>query len=512
MKVVTTAQMKEAEHLSDEMGVTSRRLMENAGCAAEVFIRKTVKTVAGRNFMIFCGGGNNGGDGFVIARKLFEEGGNVIVVLCGGVPKSEEARYMYDCDLSAGITMLDFSDDRGKVEKFIGDADIIVDALFGTGFSGEFRGAFGEVTKMINETPAVKFAIDIPSGVNAETGEAAKGAVYADFTVAFDALKPGHLLLPGKEFCGECTAVDIGIPSEVQSKKPQTCFAVEEGMVFSSIRKRPRAGNKGTFGRLLCITGSRNYPGAALMSAYAALRTGAGLVTVATTEKTVDRLVSRIPEATFLPLPENADGTIAFTAIRELLEPLTRCDAVLIGCGLGRTGNGAELVEFVLHNAAGTVILDADALYAISEAPEVLLSAKRTPILTPHIGEMARLCGKTVEEVLADRVEIAIETAKTYHAVVVLKDATTVTASPNGDVYFNTTGNPGLAKGGSGDCLAGMIASLAAQGSIAVASSVCGVYLHGLAADRLVKERSEYGLLATDLPDEWGKILAERGL
>lgn len=512
MKVVTTARMKEAERLSNDMGVTYQRLMENAGCAAEVFIRKTVKTVAGRNFMVFCGGGNNGGDGFVIARKLFEEGAKVIVVLCGGVPKSEEARYMYDCDLSAGITMLDFLDDHQKVEKFVGDADIIVDALFGTGFSGEFRGAFGEVTKMINEALAVKIAIDVPSGVNAETGEAAKGAVVADFTVAFDALKPGHILLPGKEFCGDCTAVDIGIPSEVQDEMPQTCFLVEEGMVFSSIRKRPRYSNKGTFGRLLCIVGSRNYPGAALMSAYAALRSGAGLVTVATTEKTVDRLVSRVPEATFLTLPENEDGTIAFTAIRELLEPLQKCDAVLIGCGLGRTEDVAELVEFVLKNAKGTVILDADALYALSKAPTALLEAKETPILTPHIGEMARLCGKTVEEVLSDRVELALQMAKTYRAVVVLKDATTVTAVPNGDVYFNTTGNPGLAKGGSGDCLAGLIAALSAQGSIAPAAAVCGVYLHGLAADRLAAEKSEYGLLPTDLPDEWGKILAERGL
>ena len=512
MKIWTTAQMREAERLSDEMGVTSQRLMENAGCAAAAFIRKTVQTAAGRNFMVFCGGGNNGGDGFVVARKLFEEGAKVIAVLCGGVPKSEEARYMYDCVLSAGITMLDFLDDRQKIEQYLSDAEFIVDALFGTGFSGEFCGAVGEVTELMNGANATRFSLDVPSGVDAESGMAAKGSVCADFTVAFDAMKPGHLLLPGKEYCGKTAVCDIGIPHEVQAKMRQTCFAVEENMVFSSFRKRPRTSNKGNFGKLLCLTGSRRYPGAALLSAYAALRSGAGLVTVATVEKTVDRIVSRIPEATFLALPENEDGTVALEAAKLLRTPVQKSEAILLGCGLGRSEELTDLIRFVFENAEGTVILDADGINSIVSEPEILLSAKKTPILTPHIGEMARLCRKTVAEVLENRVELAVETAKKYGAVIVLKDATTIIASPNGDVYFNPTGNPGLAKGGSGDCLAGFVASLAAQGFIETAAAVCGVYLHGLAADQAVKDRSEYGLLPTDLPDIWGKLLAEKNL
>lgn len=512
MKIWTTAQMREAERLSDEMGVTSQRLMENAGCAAAAFIRKTVQTAAGRNFMIFCGGGNNGGDGFVVARKLFEEGAKVIVVLCGGVPKSEEASYMYTCVLAAGITLLDFLDDRQKIEQYLSNAEIIVDALFGTGFSGEFRGAFSEVTKLINEVNALRFSLDVPSGVDAENGLAAKESVIADYTIAFDALKPGHLLLPGKEYCGKTVVCDIGIPHEVQAKMRQSCFAVEENMVFSSFRKRPRYCNKGNFGKLLCITGSRRYPGAALLSTYSALRSGAGLVTVATVEKTVDRIVSRIPEATFLTLPENEDGTAALESTELLATPVQKSEAILLGCGLGRSEELTDLIRFVFENAGGTVILDADGINGIVSEPEILLSAKKTPILTPHIGEMARLCRKTVEEVLENRVELAVETAKKYRAVVALKDATTIVASPNGDVYFNSTGNPGLAKGGSGDCLAGLIASLAAQGFIETAAAVCGVYLHGLAADRAVKDHSEYGLLPTDLPDIWGAILAEKKL
>lgn len=512
MKIFTTAQMKAAERLSNDMGVTYQRLMENAGAAAAAFIRRNFCPVVGRNFMIFCGSGNNGGDGFVVARKLFEEGANVITVLCSGTPRTAEAKYMYNCLLTADMTVLDFAEDRTKVDELIGGADYIVDGLFGTGFSGEFREPFGEIAATVNGAKAVKISLDIPSGVNAESGEAAKGAVKADYTVAFDALKPGHLLLPGRELCGISAAVDIGIPHEVLEQLPQSCFETTEDMVFSSIRPRPAYSNKGTYGRLLCITGSRNYPGAAAISAMGALRMGAGLVTVATTERVAGMIASRVPEATFLPLPEREDGTISAGAEEILLPVLKRADAVLIGCGLGQGEDTAELVRFVLEEAEGRVILDADALNCIAPSPEVLLSARKTPIITPHVGEMARLCGMSIAEVLKNRVELAVETAEKYKAVVVLKDAATVVAAPNGDVYFNPTGNPGLAKGGSGDCLAGMIAALAAQGYIETACAVCGVYLHGEAADRAAKDLSRYAMLPTDIPLYLARLLAEKGL
>ncbi|MBR5311063.1 MAG: NAD(P)H-hydrate dehydratase [Oscillospiraceae bacterium] len=512
MKILTVEQMKAEERLSDEMGVTYQRLMENAGCAAASFIRKTLSTVAGRNFMIFCGSGNNGGDGFVVARKLFEEGANVIVVLCGGIPRSDEAKYMYNCLIQAEITMLDFDMDRKKVDELLDGADIIIDAVFGTGFSGEFRSPYDEVAEMMNSALSVRISLDIPSGVNAETGIAAKGSVKANFTVAFEAAKPGHLLLPGKEYCGKTEVVDIGIPHEVKAQIEQNCFMTGEDMVFSSIRKRPRFSNKGTYGKLLCITGSSNFPGAAALSAFGAMRSGAGITTVATTEKVVSIIASRIPEATFLPLPENPDGTISAEAKEKLLPYIEKYDAVLIGCGLGRGKDIAELVGFVLENASGTVVIDADGLNCISEDPSVLKKAKEIPIITPHIGEMARFCGISIPETVENRISIASDAAKKYDAIVVLKDSSTVIAEPNGDVYFNSTGNPGLSKGGSGDCLAGMIASFAAQGYIETACAVCGVYLHGLAADRAAEELSEYGMLPSDIPNYLCKILAERNL
>lgn len=512
MNILTTEQMKKEETLSDEMGVTFCRLMENAGCAAAAFIRKNVSTLVGRNIMVFCGSGNNGGDGFVTARKLDEEGANVVVVLCGGLPKSDEAKYMYETIRGAGFTILDIETERKKVDELIPGADIVIDALFGTGFGGEFREPFGEVAELINLSSALKISLDIPSGINAKTGEAAKGSVKADLTVAFEALKPGHLLLPGREFCGETEDVDIGIPHEVKEQILQSCFCTDDTMVFSSVRRRALYSNKGTYGKLLCITGSALYPGAAAISAMGALRCGAGIVTVASTERVINMMASRIPEATFLPLPENESGSISAAAKDMLLPVLEKYDAVLIGCGLTRHKDTKEIVRFVLKNAKGRIIFDADALNCLAGNAEILSEAQKIPVITPHMGEMARLCGKNISEIAEERVDVAVETAKKLGCVVVLKDSSTVIAAPNGDLYFNTTGNPGLSKGGSGDCLAGMIAAFAAQGFIETACAVCGVYIHGLAADKAAKELSTYGMLPTDIPAAVCSVFAEHGL
>lgn len=504
--------MKTAERLSDEMGVTYQRLMENAGCAAAAFMRKNLRSIVGRNFMIFCGSGNNGGDGFVVARKLFEEGANVVVVLCGALPRTDEAKYMYNCILDAGITVLDWTADLKKVHELIGGADIIVDALFGTGFSGEFRPPFDEIAVTINSASAFKISLDIPSGVNAATGEAAKGAVTANYTVAFDAIKPGHLLLPGRTHCGKTTEVDIGIPHEVLDNISQSCFCADDEMVFSSVTKRPRKSHKGNFGKLLCITGSENFSGAVAISAIGALRMGAGIVTLATT-RTVHSLVAPlVPEATFLPLPSNDNGGIDASATDILLPALESASAVLLGCGMGNTADTAAITAFVLKNAHCPIIMDADAINSVASSPEVLFDAQNSLILTPHMGEMARLIKKSTEEIVANRLELATEFSKKYSAVLVLKDASTVISSPNGDIFFNTTGNPGLSKGGSGDLLAGMIASLSAQGFIDTAAAVCGVYLHGLAADKAAYSLSEYAMLPSDIPNFLCRILADREL
>lgn len=511
MKILTVDQIKAEERLSNEMGVTYCRLMENAGCAAATFIRKTLTNVAGKNFMIFCGNGNNGGDGLVVARKLFEEGANVIIVLCGGMMRTDEAKNMYNMVMQAGITMLDFELDRRKIEEYLVGADIIVDALFGTGFSGELRAPYEEIAEMINSDIAIKISLDIPSGVNASTGAVAKNCIKANFTVAFEAAKPGHILLPGREYCGITEILDIGIPHEVKDVMEQNCFVTDDEMVFSSIRRRPRFSNKGTYGRLLCITGSKNFPGAAALSALSAMRSGAGIVTVASTEGVISSIVGRIPEATFLPLKETEEGTISMESKETLLPYIQKADAVLLGCGLGRSKDISELIDFVFQNASCTVVLDADGINCLKNKA-VFKNTAEIPIITPHIGEMASFCGISIKEVLENRISLASAVAKENNCIVVLKDASTIIAEPSGDIYFNTTGNPGLSKGGSGDTLAGIIASFAAQGFIETSCAVCGVYLHGLAADRASEELSEYGMLPSDIPNYLCKILAEKSL
>lgn len=510
MRIFTTGQMKTMERMSNEMGVTYGRLMENAGSAAAAFIRKTLE-VQGRNVMVFCGGGNNGGDGFVVSRKLTENGANVITVLCGGVPKTAEAGDAYESDMKLGLSMFDYAADRADVLEYLKTADIVVDALFGTGFHGKLEPPCDEIAAEINRVIAAVVSLDIPSGVNAATGEADPGSVRPDFTVAFDCLKPGHLILPGREFCGKAVAVDIGLPHEVTDVVPQDCLCVDREIVFGSLKKRPLFSNKGTFGRLLCFCGSPKYPGAAAACAMSALRSGVGLVTLATGETVASALCGRLYEATYLPLPQNGDGTVAAGAEPELLASLEGAAACLAGCGLGLGEDIPALTGAIIRNTRCPLVLDADALNAIAPAPELLLEAKAPVIITPHMGEMARLTGRKIADIVADRVEIAREFAKKFGVVLVLKDATTLIAEPGGDVYFNETGNPGLAKGGSGDCLAGIIASFAAQGVAPVAAAVCGAYLHGAAADRCAAALSQYGMLPTDILPHLCAIFRENG-
>lgn len=513
MKILTVSQMKEAERKSGELEVSGARLMENAGSAAANFIKKTFENIAGRNFMIFCGSGNNGGDGLVVGRKLVSEGANVILILCGGIPKTEEASFMYASAVKAGLTVFDWNEEgeKAKAKEYFSTADVIVDALFGTGFRGALSDEYREITKLINNAIAAVVSLDIPSGVDAKNGEADQDSVRADFTVAFDCRKPGHLLLPGRTFSKKTVDVDIGIPQEVTVSMLQDCFCADDAMVFSSIRRRPLFCHKGVYGRLLAICGSENYPGAAAVCTYAAMRAGAGITTLASTESVIAKVLPRIPEATFLPLPADEEGRIA-AASDKLVSELEKSTVCLIGCGLGGGEGIRDLVLTVLKKSEGPVVLDADGLNALSGHPELLLLAKSPVILTPHMGEMARLCGLSIQEIQDDRVEIVRAFAKKYKVVLVLKDASTVTASPNGDVYFNLTGSPALAKGGSGDCLAGIIAAFAAQKMNPTACAVCGVWLHGLAGERAAEKYSSWGVLATDLPEEFCKILAEHGV
>lgn len=559
MRVVTSAQMKQIELNSLGYDLTFHRLMENAGAAAAAFIRRTFK-VQDRNCIIFCSKGNNGGDGLVVARKLTEHDVNVLVSMVDGLPSSGEAREMYDQLDTLGVPMLDFSQTVEKTRSWLTQTDLVVDAICGTGFRGELRELQRQACDMINSCTAAVVSLDLPTGLECDTGRIAKGSVEADFTLVFDCLKPAHVLPVSKGHCGVVEVLDIGIPEEAHQgiryesygdavrepepppkpepepeplpeKAPVVSVAVEEpeapafpevtpsslsrmtlGQAFELLPQRNPDSHKGTFGRLVNVAGSARYRGAAILSTLAALRCGAGLVTLCSTEAVCAAAAVRIPEATFLPLAHNEigtlDGTLPLSALTECLEQAT---GVVFGCGLGNNLHTARLLEHVLKNSLAPVVLDADGINGLVGNIHVLKEAKAPILLTPHPGEMARLLSVSTQAVQDDRVSAALGFAQRHNVTVVLKGPGTLIASPDGQVMVNETGNAGLAKGGSGDVLAGMIGSLLAQGLPPRHAASVAVFLHGLAADRTAGRLSMTSMLPSELLEDLSDIFREKG-
>ena len=509
MKLYRVGEMKLAEKYSNDIGINYMRLMENAGSAAAAFIRRTFD-IDGRRCAVICGSGNNGGDGFVVARRLSENGAKVAVILSGEEPKTQCAANMMEMLANTGVPVIRWNGEKHAAAlSVICASDIIVDAVFGTGFHGEPDASTAELFDAVNSAIAAVVALDVPSGVAADAATCSRHCINADFTVAFDALKPAHLMLPARQRCGESTAVDIGIPPEASERIERRSFHTDSDLVFSVLRARSPLANKGSFGRLLNVSGCLRYNGAPALSTMTALRCGAGIVELASTRDVLLMTSAKTAEAVSRPLSCDKDGFISPDSIPDILDSLSRATACLVGCGLGLSDGTRRIVDAVLQNADCPLIIDADGINALNGNIDVLDTLNVPVVLTPHIGEMARLTRLSPAEVLADRIGIASEFACRHKVTVVLKDCSTVVASPEGAVYLNDNGNPGLARGGSGDVLAGMIAAFAAQRLDPTLSSACGVYLHALAADRAAKRLSQYGMLPSDLPAELCAIFAE---
>jgi len=511
MRVVTAGQMRKIEENSLQYDMTYQRLMENAGSAAAMFIRGTFK-IEGLNCMIFCGSGNNGGDGFVTARKLIENGANVLVALVGGEPKSDEAKTMYKTIELMGMPVLKLSESFDKVMEVLEKADIIVDAIYGTGFRGELGQWERAACVAINNAIAAVVSLDVPSGVECDTGKAATDAVTADFTVAFDSLKPVHILPEGKLKCGKIEVVEIGIPDEAYAEITGMFGDIYTEDVLRSLKKREQDSNKGDYGKLLIIAGCNRYRGSAALAVMAALRCGAGFVTLASTKPVCDAASAKIYECIYIELPEGGSQSIsADNGIPLLRESLKTSTAILFGCGMGNNEDTERLLKDVVKNTRCPLIIDADGINVMGANINILREAAGPVILTPHPGEMARISSATIGEIQRDRSGTAIKFAEKHNAYVVLKGHNTVIASPKGELLTNHSGNPGLATAGSGDVLAGMIAAFVAQGISPLEAAAAGVHLHGIAADRAAKELSQYAMLPSDLPDYLAKFLAEKG-
>ncbi|TAK60780.1 MAG: NAD(P)H-hydrate dehydratase [Dehalococcoidia bacterium] len=510
MKLVTAAGMRDLEAKAVEAGTSLDALMEEAGLAVAQEAWLALGVVAGRRVVVLCGPGNNGGDGLVAARHLADWLAEVSVFVIA-------PRDVGDAKMASlaerNVAVIDASSDDGAsaLREALAPAELVVDAMLGTGRRRPIEGQLATVLRRLRERlaaphPPKVIAVDLPTGVDADSGRADPLAVRADLTVTFGLAKVGLYTLPGSEYAGRVQVVDIGLPKDASDAVQLELL--DTPWVRARLPQRPNSANKGTFGRVLVVAGSSRYVGAARLAAEACYRVGAGLVTVACTERVQAMLAPTLAEATWLPLDEGS-GSIAASSIDAIREQLASYDVLLIGPGLGQASGTGELVDGVLAGVPDNVracVVDADALNALARIDGWQRRGTTPRVLTPHPGEMARLLGSTVAAVQDDRLGVATKAAADWGHVVVLKGAHTVIAAPDGRAAISPHSNPLLASAGTGDVLAGAIAGLLAQGLAPFEAAACGVYLHGFAAEELEAELGDRGLLASDLLSQLPRV------
>lgn len=514
MRVLTAAQIRAVEERAVDTGLDYLRLMENAGSACARFIAEKAQiTVESHTAVtVVCGKGKNGGDGFVIARKLYDKGAQVCILLAMGQPAAADALEMYTRATALPVEVVRYDTQRELALEKLRTAQVLVDAIFGIGFYGSPNEETAQLLREMSASPALKIAIDMPSGVNCDVSLAPEGAFHADCTAAISTLKPAHVLYPAAALSGEVSVVRIGIPDGCYEDEDGMLFSIEENAVRSWFAPRDPVSNKGDYGHLLSVCGSRNMPGAAVLAARGAVSMGVGLVTAAFPEGAYAAVAAKLTEPLLLPLYANRQGSFAQAALPELRAAAEKASAVLIGCGLGVNDDTAYLVSELLSAVTCPVVLDADGINIAAAHIDILRAAKAPLILTPHPGEMARLCGCTAAEIQADRAGAARRFAREHGVTLVLKGANTVIADGrSASLLVNRTGNPGMAKGGSGDLLAGMLASLAAQGMEPLKAAAAAVYLHGLAGDEAAKRYSMCGMTPTLMAAELPVLLKKFG-
>ncbi len=514
MKIVSGETMGRIDaRAMDEYGIPGVILMENAALQAVRRVRELCPEPGERRIVILCGRGNNGGDGFVMARHLTRRGYRVSTWAAGEIEEYRgDAAVNYQILQRTGVHVRNLAvDDPGHLLSQLGPEDLVVDALLGTGLSRQVGPPFDRLIAYINQSPARVLAVDIPSGISADTGEIMGVAVEADCTVTFALPKRGLLLFPGAAYAGEVAVVDIGIPGElIDSEMIQENLVTTE-FVGQSLPSRELDGHKGTYGRVLILAGSPGMTGAAALTGEAALRGGAGLVYAGTAAELRPVLESKLKEVISLGFPGDGQGCLLPDGADEILEHALACQALAFGPGLKPGEKTWKLLGQLLARLAAPMIIDAGGLGALARDTSILKEKNHPLVLTPHPGEMSRLTGKDIEEVQRSRWELAQEYADLWGVVVVLKGAHTVTALPQGQLYVNPTGNPLLSTAGTGDVLTGLIAALAARGLSPEQAAVCGVFLHGLAADLLAVGDTPRGAMAGELspyiPQAWSQVL-----
>ena len=517
MKILTAAQMRDVDRWTTERyQLPSLLLMENAAARTVEATERRFGSVHGKSALVCCGKGNNGGDGATIARQLYTRGCTVTVLLLGQVDATKgDARTNFEAALAlakdkAGLRFLEVDNSELLNVEFARQPyDLYFDALFGTGLTRPAAGLFEQAIDLLNQhTPVI--AVDLPSGLNSDVAELIGKTVKADLTVTFTAPKIASALPPACEWNGELVVAGIGSPDTLIRDAHSQLNLIEESMIVDWLisSRRTAHAHKGDAGKVLIIAGSRGKTGAAALAGESALRSGTGLVTVATAESAQAAVASRlIAECMSEGLAETASGSISDVALDEALRLAAERDVIALGPGLGSAEEATRhFVRELVTKRNRPMVIDADGLNALDGWTEHLQGTAELPIiLTPHAGEMARLVGKTTKEVAENRLQTAQDFAREHQVIVLLKGSRTIVAAPDGEAYINPTGNAGMATGGSGDVLTGILAGLLAQKrDDALGATLAGVYLHGLAGDLAAQEIGMRALVASDISHHLG--------
>lgn len=505
MKAVTAGEMRLIDQTAiTEFGIPGVVLMENAGRELARQIALRISPVGDKSICIFAGKGNNGGDGFVAARHLANQGAQVKVCLVGAKEAlAGDALVHFETIQRMGLDILELASERDwdKAGIAVTFADCLVDALLGTGFQGQLSEAMNLAVDLINAAGKPVVAVNIPTGMDADTGQISSKAVKAAYTVTFGLPKQGLYIHPGAAYAGQISVIDIGIPRHLLENPEIRQNITTPGHIQRILPVRPVTAHKGDCGRVLLIAGSQGMTGAAALAATGAIRTGAGLVTLGIAASLHDIMEVKLTEVMTRPLPETVGGSIGVKSIPYVEQMVKQTDVLAIGPGLGRHEDTLTAVREIVKSSEQPLVLDADALFAMVDHTDLLKQTAGLAVLTPHPGEMARLTGLSVAEVNQERIFIARQAASDWQSIVVLKGPCTVVAFPDGEIFLNTTGNPGLATGGAGDVLTGIIAGFIAQGLSSHDAAVAGVYIHGLAGDLAARGRM-IGMTAGDVLPE----------
>jgi hydroxyethylthiazole kinase-like uncharacterized protein yjeF len=512
MKVVTTEEMRRIDTKTIEgYGISGIVLMERAGLA----VASRIKEFFGqRKIIVLSGNGSNGGDGLVVARILHNEGWKVSVFLTSGPEVFKgDALAQYEAAVKCGVAIQP-ADELIAHHAAIFSDSVIVDAILGTGLSKHITGMLSKVISLINSSKKPVISVDIPSGISSDNGQVMGEAVRAQYTVTFGLPKRGHFLYPGAEFSGILFIEDIGFPENMLQSENLHVELLEKRHVSELLPERSRYSHKGTYGHVLIVAGSKGKTGAAILAAQACLRSGAGLVTIGIPESLAGVFQSRVTEEMVLPLPDAGDGTLSEKASQEIIGFLNKsADLLAIGPGIGITADTEKLIRTLIEHSPSPLVIDADGINSIRGDQGIIKKAKAPVILTPHPGEMARLLSKgnrtkshdaagglsLRDEIEKDRIAVAMSFAKETGTYLVLKGVPTVIATPDGNAFLNSTGNPGMATAGTGDVLTGMVAGFLSQVRIPLNACILGVFMHGLAGDIAASRKGEYAMIASDM-------------